>query len=158
MLTDAGPKLLEEYNARFMAIHEAQAILVRLKSDLASVFEAISRGTLGKALAAEWSDGIFGLCRRQLRILAIPEVRKRLDDSRTFGSKRIQEYRSFMPALRCSPEGNVTASGRQSPGVATLRGITLSRKPWAIVIRAHSRTFHWPGMQFRRDIGKVVRN
>src|SRR4029079_17363248 len=54
MLTDNGPKLLE-YNVRF-GDPETQAILVRLKTDLVSIFDAIYDGTLG-SLNVEWSEG-----------------------------------------------------------------------------------------------------
>jgi phosphoribosylamine--glycine ligase len=84
MLTDAGPKLLE-YNVRF-GDPEAQAILIRLKSDLASVFEAISSGTLGK-LKLDWSEGSSACV-----VAANPGYP---------GKYVVQtEYRSFMPALR----------------------------------------------------------
>ena len=45
MLTEDGPKLLE-YNVRF-GDPETQAILVRLKTDLLSMFESIHNETLG---------------------------------------------------------------------------------------------------------------
>src|SRR5215510_13371709 len=54
MLTPDGPKLLE-YNVRF-GDPETQAILVRLKSDLLSVFDSIYNETLG-GLDVAWSDG-----------------------------------------------------------------------------------------------------
>src|SRR5919206_2772180 len=54
MLTEAGPKLLE-YNVRF-GDPETQAILIRLKSDLLSVFDSIQRQTLG-GLKVEWMEG-----------------------------------------------------------------------------------------------------
>src|SRR5207248_8886686 len=52
MLTQAGPRVLE-YNVRF-GDPETQAILVRLKTDLAKIFEAISEQRLGQ-LSIEWS-------------------------------------------------------------------------------------------------------
>src|ERR1044072_1785945 len=54
MLTDDGPKLLE-YNVRF-GDPETQAILVRLKTDLVSIFDSIYEETLD-GLGVEWSDG-----------------------------------------------------------------------------------------------------
>jgi len=54
MLTDDGPKLLE-YNVRF-GDPETQAILVRLKTDLFSIFDAMYSGTL-TGLDVEWSEG-----------------------------------------------------------------------------------------------------
>src|SRR4030095_5198055 len=54
MLTTDGPKLLE-YNVRF-GDPETQAILIRLKTDLLSIFQAIRKGTLGE-LRVNWSPG-----------------------------------------------------------------------------------------------------
>src|SRR5437763_8555186 len=52
MLTPDGPRVLE-YNVRF-GDPETQAILVRLKTDLAKIFEAISEQRLGQ-LSIDWS-------------------------------------------------------------------------------------------------------
>ena len=54
MLTPDGPKLLE-YNVRF-GDPETQAILVRLKTDLVSIFDSMYNGTLG-SLDVDWSEG-----------------------------------------------------------------------------------------------------
>ncbi len=54
MLTADGPKLLE-YNVRF-GDPETQAILIRLKTDLSSVFEAIRDETLGQ-IEMDWAAG-----------------------------------------------------------------------------------------------------
>src|SRR5262249_50339464 len=53
MLTGDGPRVLE-YNVRF-GDPETQAILVRLKSDLVEVLEAIAETKLGK-VRVDWSD------------------------------------------------------------------------------------------------------
>src|SRR5678815_5811840 len=53
MLTEDGPKLLE-YNVRF-GDPETQAILVRLKTDLLSVFDSIYNQTLG-SLQVGWIE------------------------------------------------------------------------------------------------------
>ena len=54
MLPPDGPKLLE-YNVRF-GDPETQAILVRLKTDLVSIFDSIYKGTLG-SLDVAWLEG-----------------------------------------------------------------------------------------------------
>src|ERR1044072_8045521 len=54
MMTAEGPKVLE-YNVRF-GDPEAEAILVRLESDLVDVCDAIIDGTLDK-IQLEWKDG-----------------------------------------------------------------------------------------------------
>ncbi len=53
MLTGDGPRVLE-YNVRF-GDPETQAILVRLRSDLSEIFDAVARGGLG-AVNVEWSE------------------------------------------------------------------------------------------------------
>lgn len=53
MLTNEGPKLIE-YNVRF-GDPEAQALLIRLKSDLLPILSALADGNLDHA-AAEFSD------------------------------------------------------------------------------------------------------
>ncbi|HEX8087713.1 MAG TPA: phosphoribosylamine--glycine ligase, partial [Blastocatellia bacterium] len=53
MLTEGGPKVIE-YNAR-MGDPETQAVLVRLESDLAEIFEAIARGEIGST-SINWTD------------------------------------------------------------------------------------------------------
>src|SRR5258706_15221164 len=53
MLTADGPRVLE-YNVRF-GDPETQAILVRLKTDLAKIFAAISERRLGQ-LNIEWTN------------------------------------------------------------------------------------------------------
>ncbi|MFN2531744.1 MAG: phosphoribosylamine--glycine ligase [Pyrinomonadaceae bacterium] len=54
MMTADGPKVLE-YNVRF-GDPETQAILVRLKTNLQGIFEAIERGSLAR-LRLEWTPG-----------------------------------------------------------------------------------------------------
>ncbi|HWT00280.1 MAG TPA: phosphoribosylamine--glycine ligase, partial [Pyrinomonadaceae bacterium] len=53
MLTGDGPRVLE-YNVRF-GDPEAQAILVRLRSDPAEIFDAVARRRLGE-VRVEWSE------------------------------------------------------------------------------------------------------
>ncbi len=59
MLTAVGPKVLE-YNVRF-GDPETQAILIRLKSDLFSIFQATIAGNLA-SVKVEWSDQVLRLC------------------------------------------------------------------------------------------------
>ena len=58
MMTKDGPRLLE-YNVRF-GDPETQAILVRLKTDLASIFDGIRRGALG-TLKIDWTAAGAGV-------------------------------------------------------------------------------------------------
>lgn len=53
MLTSDGPKLIE-YNAR-LGDPETQAVLIRLDSDLAEIFDAVVEGRLG-AIHIDWSS------------------------------------------------------------------------------------------------------
>lgn len=150
MLTDAGPKLLE-YNVRF-GDPEAQAILIRLKTDLSSVFEAISSGTLGK-FKLDWSEGSSACV-----VAANPGypgkyeggsmIRGLLEAKRT-GVQVFHAGTSF------SPEGNVIATGGRVLGITS----AASTLPQALGnCYSALEEIHWPGMQFRRDIGKVRGN
>ena len=150
MFTDAGPKLLE-YNVRF-GDPEAQAILVRLKTDLASVFEAISRGTLGK-LKLEWSDGASACV-----VAANPGYPGKYESGsmiRGLSEAKETGVQIFHAGTSFSPEGNVIATGGRVLGITS----AASTLPEALgnCYRALE-DISWPGMQFRRDIGKVVRN
>jgi phosphoribosylamine--glycine ligase len=149
MLTDAGPKLLE-YNVRF-GDPEAQAILIRLKTDLASVFEAISRGTLGK-LKLDWSEGSSACV-----VAANPGYPGKYESGSTIrglSEAKRTGVQVFHAGTSFSPEGKVIATGGRVLGITS----AASTLPEALSnCYSALEEIHWPGMQFRRDIGKVVR-
>jgi len=146
MLTEAGPKLLE-YNVRF-GDPETQVILVRLKSDLLSVFESIYNQTLG-SLNVEWSEGSSacvvaankgypGKYEKGAVIEGLDEVNQ-------------ASVQVFHAGTSLDASGRFTASGGRVLGV-TAAAADLST---ALDLCYESlKKIHWPGMQFRRDIGR----
>ena len=149
MLTDDGPKLLE-YNVRF-GDPETQAILVRLKTDLVSIFDSMYNGTLG-SLNVEWSEGASacvvaanqgypGKYERGAVIEGLDELIR----------IRVQVFHA---GTSRDAERPVYCDGRQRFGRHG-RGRGPFGRAW-IFVTSRSEKIHWPGMQFRRDIGQVV--
>jgi phosphoribosylamine---glycine ligase len=146
MLTKDGPKLLE-YNVRF-GDPETQAILVRLKTDLGEIFEAMRQGSLAK-LNVEWADGASacvvaanrgypGKYESGAEIEGLDAVAE---------NSRVQVFHagtSFASNGKFIATGGrvlgVTAAAANLPGVLDLCYDALGK-------------IHWEGMQFRRDIG-----
>jgi len=145
MLTEDGPKLLE-YNVRF-GDPETQAILVRLKTDLVSIFEAMHNQTLGQ-LKVEWAEGSSacvvaankgypGKYEKGAVIEGLDEVTN-------------QAVQVFHAGTSKDADGRVIATGGRVLGV-TAAAENLST---ALNVCYESLAkIHWPGMQFRRDIG-----
>jgi phosphoribosylamine--glycine ligase len=146
MLTDDGPKLLE-YNVRF-GDPETQAILVRLKTDLVSIFAAIHAGTLG-SLDVAWSEGasacVVAANKGYPGKYESGAVIEGLDE---VDRDRVQ---IFHAGTSRAPNGSFTATGGRVLGV-TAAAQDLSG---ALDLCYESlNKIHWPGMQFRRDIGR----
>jgi phosphoribosylamine---glycine ligase len=146
MLTKDGPRLLE-YNVRF-GDPETQAILVRLKTDLVSVFEAIYDETLS-SLALNWSEGASACIVAankgypgNYETGAVIEGLQEVDQSNVqifhAGTLRDGEGRFIATGGRVL---GVTASAESLSGALGLCYQTLEK-------------IHWSGMQFRRDIGR----
>ncbi len=147
MLTAEGPKLLE-YNVRF-GDPETQAILVRLKTSLLDVFEAIRTGAL-RELKVEWSDdssvcvvlaseGYPGKYRAGVPIEGLADLAT---------DKNVQVFHA---GTTRSERGEVVTAGGRVLGV-TATGATLDdalRLCYSAVEK-----ISWQGMQYRRDIGK----
>jgi len=145
MLTEDGPKLLE-YNVRF-GDPETQAILVRLKSDLLGVFDAIYNETLG-SLDISWSEGASA---------CVVAANKGYPGKYETGSviKGLEQVNRdsvqvFHAGTATDAEGRVIATGGRVLGV-TAAAETLSGALGACYEALGK--IHWPGMQFRRDIG-----
>jgi phosphoribosylamine--glycine ligase len=148
MLTAAGPKVLE-YNVRF-GDPEAQAILVRLQSDLTEIFEAIVDERLGE-VDVRWSiepSACVVLAARGYP--AKPETGVRihgLDAAADTGSVVV-----FHAATKRSAGGEWLTAGGRVLGV-TATGKTLEEA----LTRCYdaSAEIHWDGIQYRRDIGRT---
>ena len=147
MLTGDGPRVLE-YNVRF-GDPETQAILMRLRTDLSEIFSAMAHGTLAD-INLEWtnessacvvlaSGGYPGKYESGARIDGLGAA---TDDD------RIQIFHAG--TARSVSGGWSTAGGRVVGVTATGEDLSeaLDRSYRAIS------NIRWPGMQYRRDIGR----
>jgi phosphoribosylamine--glycine ligase len=146
MLTKDGPKVLE-YNVRF-GDPEAQAILVRLESDLTETFNAIVNRSLGTT-PLQWrqessacvvlaSNGYPGNYETGFRISGLDDVTEQ------------SNVQVFHAGTEKSASGEFVTAGGRVLGVSSI-GPELS-KALANCYEAIEK-LHWEGMQFRRDIG-----
>ncbi|HVF57905.1 MAG TPA: phosphoribosylamine--glycine ligase [Pyrinomonadaceae bacterium] len=147
MLTREGPRVLE-YNVRF-GDPEAQAILVRSRSNLLDVFEAVARGRLSE-VGVRWSDEASACV--VLAARGYPE-RPQTGDS-IDGLERAaatQGVQVFHAGTSLAPDGSYRTSGGRVVGV-TATGETLA----GALGRCYDAAAHisWDGLQYRRDIGK----
>jgi phosphoribosylamine--glycine ligase len=146
MLTQDGPKLLE-YNVRF-GDPETQALLVRLQTDLFSIFDAMRTGTLGD-LKVEWADGASACVVAANR--GYPgkyESGAEIEGLDTLVNERVQVFHA---GTSRAPNGKFLATGGRVLGVTA----AAANLPAALSLCYESlTTIHWPGIQFRRDIGR----
>jgi phosphoribosylamine--glycine ligase len=147
MLTTAGPRVLE-YNVR-LGDPEAQAILIRLETDLIDVFETIAHGGLGH-LPVRWSNESSACVVLASRgYPSRPETGDRIE-----GLERAAQHEQvqlFHAGTSRSASGEwLTAGGRVLGITATAQ--TLN----AALGRCYdaAKEIHWDGMHYRRDIGK----
>jgi phosphoribosylamine--glycine ligase len=146
MLTPEGPKLLE-YNVRF-GDPETQAILVRLKTDLFSIFDSVYRGTLG-SLKVEWAGGASACVVAANR--GYPgkyETGGVIEGLKELGDDGVEVFHA---GTGLDAEGRFIATGGRVLGIT----VAASDLPSALD-RCYGalERIHWPGMQFRRDIGR----
>jgi phosphoribosylamine--glycine ligase len=144
MITDSGPKVLE-YNVRF-GDPETQAILPRMKSDLAELVMGVANGDLsGKTI--EWderecvcvvlaSGGYPGNYEKGKRITGLKEA---INEGALI----------FHAGTRLENGEPVTSGGRVLNVVGMGRGI---KEAAANTYRAVSK-IHFDGMHYRKDIG-----
>jgi phosphoribosylamine--glycine ligase len=146
MLTADGPMLLE-YNVRF-GDPETQAILVRLKTDLFSVFDSMENGTLGEV---DWSEGssacVVAANKGYPGKYETGAVIEGLDQADP-GLVQV-----FHAGTALDSNGRFIATGGRVLGV-TANASELS----TALDRCYESLgkIHWEGMQFRRDIGRSV--
>ena len=149
MLTADGPKLLE-YNVRF-GDPETQAILIRLKTDLSSVFDSIRNGTLGQ-LNLEWAEGASACVVAANR--GYPgkyESGAEIEGLEDVDQARVQVFHA---GTSSAPNGKFIATGGRVLGLTAVAE-TLSSALELCYGALHQ--IHWPGMQFRTDIGRSAR-
>ena len=147
MLTAAGPRVLE-YNVRF-GDPETQAILIRLKSDLFSIFQATIEENLS-SVKVEWSDqssacvvlasaGYPGAYETGVSINGLDQILTN------------NELQIFHAGTSKAAGGGFVTSGGRVLGV-TAAAATLEQA-LANCYGAIDR-IDWQGMQYRRDIGR----
>lgn len=146
MLTDEGPKTLE-YNVRF-GDPEAQAILIRLQSDMVSVCEAVANGTLAQT-KVEFSDDASACVVLAARGYPVkPETGHVISGL----DKQYENVQVFHAGTKRGESGEWLTSGGRVLGVtATGKDLdeALSRSYAAMS------ELSWEGMQYRKDIGKL---
>jgi phosphoribosylamine---glycine ligase len=147
MLTADGPKLLE-YNVR-LGDPEAQAILVRLRTSLFDIFNAIQTGRL-REVSVEWADESSACV--VLASKGYPgeyKVGSRIEGLDSLDED--QNVRVFHAGTSLSETGEFLTAGGRVLGV-TANGETLA----AALDRCYQAVdgISWEGMQYRRDIGK----
>ena len=150
MLTSDGPKLLE-YNVRF-GDPETQAILIRLKTDLSSVFDSIRKRTL-RELGLEWAEGASACVVAANR--GYPGKYETGAEIEGFDEVDQARVQVFHAGTSLAANGKFIATGGRVLGV-TAGAETL---PGALdLCYGALRKIHWPGMQFRTDIGRSPRD
>ena len=147
MLTPGGPRVLE-YNVRF-GDPETQAILVRLRSDLSEIFDAVARGRLG-GIKVEWSEDASACV-----VLAArgyperPETGARIEGLEA--AESVPAVQIFHAGTSRAEDGSLLTAGGRVLGVTAL-GATLD-EALARCYESASRV-RWEGMHYRRDIGR----
>ncbi|MCA1555496.1 MAG: phosphoribosylamine--glycine ligase, partial [Acidobacteria bacterium] len=151
MLTPEGARVLE-YNVRF-GDPEAQAILVRLKSDLSEIFEAVAHKNL-KGAQVEWSNDASACV-----VLAARGYPERPETgARIEGLQGLERAHASLPGVQVFHAGTKLAGdGTWHTAGGRVLGLT-SRAPTLDLAleRCYEAIRHirWDGMQYRRDIGK----
>jgi len=147
MLTADGPRVLE-YNVRF-GDPETQAIMLRLNSGLAEIFQAICETRLGE-IKIEWSDESSACV-----VLAAPGYPAKPETGAVINglplNERTENVAVFHSATARGPDGEWLTAGGRVLGV-TAKGKTLD----VALSRCYAAItgIHWSGMHYRRDIGR----
>ncbi|HEX8181575.1 MAG TPA: phosphoribosylamine--glycine ligase [Pyrinomonadaceae bacterium] len=147
MLTPEGPQVLE-YNVRF-GDPEAQAILVRLESDLAEIFAAVAHGRLATTRVAWSAEASACVVLAARGYPEQPETGARIDG--LDDAARQAGVQLFHAGTRRTPDGAWHTNGGRVLGV-TATAPTLERA----LARCYDTTklINWDGMHYRRDIGQ----
>jgi phosphoribosylamine---glycine ligase len=148
MLTADGPKLLE-YNVRF-GDPETQAILIRLRTDLSSVFDSMRSGTL-RQLKLDWAEGASACVVAANR--GYPgkyESGAEIEGLDEIDRDRVQVFHA----------GTSLASGKFIATGGRVLGLTATAQNLLGALDlcyGALQVIHWPGMQYRTDIGRTSR-
>jgi len=147
MMTAEGPKLLE-YNVRF-GDPEAEAILVRLESDLIDICDAVIDGTLD-VTPILWKDGCSAVV-----ILAARGYPAKPETGGVISGLDIVSGQQNVVVLHAGTALNsrgeiVTAGGRVLAVTAVASNLTGAIHRCYKAVNEIS----WDGMYYRRDIGK----
>jgi phosphoribosylamine--glycine ligase len=156
MMTADGPKLLE-YNVRF-GDPETQAILVRLKTDLVDICEAMLTSRLAD-IKIEWQPGSSACV--VFASAGYPgkprtgDVISGLDEAAKIASVKVfhagTAFGSVPPAVAGGAVPTFVTSGGRVLGVTSLGNDLASALSQAY---AAAGKISFDGMQYRRDIGK----
>lgn len=148
MMTDRGAKVLE-YNVRF-GDPETQAILVRLKTDLVEICEAILNENLDE-INIEWEEGSSACI--VLASKGYPQKARTGDAIKGLDLAGKEENTVVFHAGTVKGERGsfLTAGGRVLGVTATGKNLNEAVKR---AYRAAGKIY-WDGMQYRRDIGKL---
>jgi phosphoribosylamine-glycine ligase len=144
MMTEDGPKVLE-YNVRF-GDPETQAILIRLESDLTDICEAMLNGTLNST-EIKWRTGSSACV-----VLATegyptkPRTGDPIEGLDTAAGVDI----FYAGTARDATGRFITAGGR----VLSVASVGDDLQGALSTAYAAAEKISWPGMQYRRDIGK----
>lgn len=148
MLTEDGPKVIE-FNNRF-GDPETQAVLVRLESDLLDIFTAVTENRLADA-DIRWSS------RRAVCVVAASggypgsyekgKVITGLDDVD-------DDIIIFHAGTKKDEKGRIVTSGGRVLGVTALGPDNDTARAKAF---ANIEKISFDGMQYRRDIGRIVK-
>ena len=148
MLTEDGPKLLE-YNVRF-GDPETQAILVRLRTDLFSIFEAMHNQTL-RDLQVVWSEGSSACVVAANK--GYPGKYEKGAVIEGLESVNNDSVQVFHAGTAQDAEGRFIATGGR------VLGVTAAAESLSTALNRCYESLgkiQWPGMQFRRDIGRLA--
>lgn len=147
MMTDSGPSVLE-YNVRF-GDPEAQAILVNLETDLAEISNAIIGGTLGDLIIL-WKEGSSAcVILASENYPSAPRTGDRIGGLET--ASKHENVEIFHAGTSFGDNGEVITSGGRVLAVTAIAS-NLSNSLHRAYKAVNEIT--WPGMQYRRDIGK----
>jgi phosphoribosylamine--glycine ligase len=155
MLTPAGARVLE-YNVRF-GDPEAQAILVRLESDLCEIFAAVAHGNL-KGAEVKWSNDASACV-----VLAARGYPERAETGARIKGLEDLNGAVLSPDVQVFHAGTKRASDDSGAWLVAggrVLGVTSRAPILALALeRCYEavRQIRWEGMQYRRDIGKFNR-